>query len=372
MNKDIRFGYTFPAIRGIQANRAYYTSMCPMRLIPKIFYFDEDEVDLSPELRAQRTLNRARIPEMTEYITGNRDDYVFSALTASIDADVEFESLGNGGQESLVGLLHVPMGAKFIINDGQHRRAAIEEAIRQCPDVGDESIAVVFFIDQDLSRCQQMFADLNRHGVRPSKSLGVLYDHRDEAAKLVRLMVLKSDFFKDLVEMERSTLSPRSRKLFTLSALYHATSELLAGIEFSSQEEGVGAAASYWEAVAEQIPEWRFVRAREMSSGEVRRDFIHSHGIAVHALGKAGNMLLKKYKSKWKQRLQSLATIDWSRSNGKLWEGRAMIGGRISKSSQNVVLTTNAIKLHLGLSLTPEEEKAERALAGAIEQRRAK
>ena len=44
------FGYVFPAIRGIQAGREFYVSMCPLRLIPRIFLFDEDE--LRPELRA--------------------------------------------------------------------------------------------------------------------------------------------------------------------------------------------------------------------------------------------------------------------------------------------------------------------------------
>ena len=53
------FHYVFPAIRGIQAGREYYVSMCPLRLIPKLFLFDEE---LTPELRAQRTLNKARVP----------------------------------------------------------------------------------------------------------------------------------------------------------------------------------------------------------------------------------------------------------------------------------------------------------------------
>ena len=38
------FEYVFPAIRGIQAGREYYVSMCPLRLIPRIFLFDEDEL----------------------------------------------------------------------------------------------------------------------------------------------------------------------------------------------------------------------------------------------------------------------------------------------------------------------------------------
>ena len=38
-----------------------------------------------------------------------------------------------------------------------------------------------------------------------------------------------------------------------------------------------------------------------------------------------------------------------------------MIGGRVSKAAHNVVLTTNAIKRHLGLALAPEEQRIEDA-----------
>lgn len=63
------FNYVFTALRGIQAGKEYYVAMCPLKLIPKIFLFAEDEIPA--ELRAQRTLNRSRIPEIARYIVGN-------------------------------------------------------------------------------------------------------------------------------------------------------------------------------------------------------------------------------------------------------------------------------------------------------------
>lgn len=352
------FEYVFPAIRGLQAHREYYISMCPLRLIPKIFLFNEEE--LVPELRAQRILNLNRIPEIAQYILDNRDGYVFSAITASIDGEVRFDPITPGEDNQRIGLLHISMEAKFIINDGQHRRAAIEMALRENPDLADESIAVVFFLDIGLERCQQMFADLNRYAIRPSKSLGVLYDHRDERAILTRLVVMRSPIFRDVVEMERTTLSARSRKLFTLSAIYTATSALLAHTEKPSIEESADLAASFWEEVAKQFPEWQWVREGKMRAAEVRSDFIHSHGIALQAIGKAGQALLETKKT-WKNALRRLQNIDWSRSNAKVWEGRAMIGGRVSKSSHNVVLTTNVLKNCLNLPLSPEEQRVEDA-----------
>lgn len=354
---DPDFQYIFPAIRGIQAKREYYVSMCPLHLIPKIFIWDEEV--LPPELRAQRILNKGRVPEMTRYLTEGPDNYVFSAITASIDADVTFESLGEQANNNQVGVLRVPMSARFIINDGQHRRAAIEAALHEKPDLGNETIAVVFFLDRGLTRCQQMFADLNRYAIRPSRSLGLLYDHRDEMASVAKLIALKSTAFKDVVEMEKSTLSARSRKLFTLSAIYTATSALLNKIETEEVEERASLAIEFWDEVDRHIPEWGLVKNRKISAGEVRQDFIHSHGVALHALGKVGNELLRKQPKQWKNRLKKLSGINWERSNSDFWEGRALVIGRVSKANQSVILTTNILKKQLGMKLNPEEQEIE-------------
>ncbi len=346
----------FPVIRGLQARREYYVAMWTLRMLRQISIFDEDE--LPPELRAQRTLNKARIPEIAGYIRDNPDDYVFSALTVSIDSEVSFEALP--GQDKL-GLLKVPMDAKFIINDGQHRRAAIIQTLDDRPELGHETIAVVFFLDIGLERCQQMFADLNRHAIRPSRSLGLLYDHRNDKAKLAKLVIMKSTVFRDIVDMERSSLAIRSRKLFTLSAFFNACADLVEGLATGDLVADADLARGFWEEVATHFPAWAQVREGRMPASEVREGFIHSHGIALQAIGKAGNALLKKHPKDWRKRLAALGKIDWSRSNAKLWEGRALIGGKVSKVTTNIILTTNVVKHALGLELASEEQSVEQA-----------
>lgn len=363
------FSYVFPAIRGVQSGREYYVSMCPLRLLPRLFSFDEEE--LVPELRAQRTLNKARIPDISRYIVNNKDSYTFSAITVSIDGDIKFDSIGSDDLASFrMGKLTVSMDAKFIVNDGQHRRAAIVQALETLPELGEETIAVVFFVDRGLERCQQMFADLNRYAVKPSASLGVLYDHRSATAALARHLSLASSVFKNMIETESSSLSPRSRKLFTLSAIHFATMELLIEKEVEDFTSSSKKCMEFWEAVGAQMPEWTYVRESMMTSGEVRRDFIHSHAIVLQALGRAGRTLYQLSSAERAKRLKRLRNVDWSRNNVTTWEGRAMVGGSMAKSGQNITLTCNEIKRVLGLKLTPEEKIAEAAWAAARAPRR--
>lgn len=352
------FEYLFPAIRGIQATREYYVVMCPLHIIPKLFLFDESE--LRPELRAQRVLNKARIPAICDYIVQNTTEYVFSAMTASIDTRVEFVPSTANPEHYNVGSLRIPMSAKFVINDGQHRRAAIEVALKKRPELGNETIAVVFFVDLGLEKSQQMFADLNRYAIRPTRSLNILYDHRDELAQLVKELVERVSIFKGLTETAKTTISNRATKVFTLSGIYQATHELLEGSEINPGK--LDLAAEFWESVAQACQEWREVRDGAISPAEFRRNYIHAHTVALVAIGRAGRALFDYYPDTWREQIKRLSLINWHRGASTHWEGRATIGGKVSIARTNITLLANAIKLQLGLPLNPEEQEAENAL----------
>lgn len=353
--------HEFAAIRGIQAEREYYVVMCSLQLIPKLFLFDEKE--LPAELRAQRTLNRARIPAITDYILDYSDNYIFSAITASVDAHVEFKSEGDKGHQRSIGTVRIPMGARFVINDGQHRRAAIERALEENSDIGDESIAVVLFVDAGLKRSQQMFADLNKHAVRPTKSLSVLYDHRDPWTVLAVDLIDKVPIFIDRTETEKTTISNRSTNLFTLHAIYQATRALLGASNSDIVTEGCRTSAlSYWARLGDVIPEWNMLIQGNILASTLRKKYVHSHGVVLQALGEAGSDLLELHPDDWMNQLSKLAKVDWRRSNTRIWEGRAMQHGRMSKARNNVGLTVNIIKRILNLPLSEKELDLEKLL----------
>ncbi len=348
--------FTFEAIRGIQAGREFFVAICPLRLVPKVFLFAEEE--LPPTLRAQRSLSKTRVPLITQYILDNPTEYVFSSLTASFDGEANFEPYGDAVPD--VGRLSIPLSARIVINDGQHRRAAIEEALKQAPQLGTETISVVFFQDLNLARCQQMFADLNRHAARPTKSLNILYDYRDPLAQLVRRLAMEVPVFKNLTEMEKTSISNRSVKLFTLNGIYQATSTFLRrlGLDRTS-ERSYATAQAFWTALGSAIWEWKQVQLGEVSSAWLRSNFIHAHGVTVQALGRVGGDLLRAHPDDWECRLACIQTIDWSRRNTELWEGRALVSGRITKGERNVVLIANVVKGALTLPLNVDEQRVE-------------
>lgn len=330
--------YMFAAVRGVQASRAFYVAMVPLKTLEKMFRFDD--VELPPELRSQRDLNKGRIPAIARYINENPAEYVLSALSASIDGAFRFEPLE--GQRS-IGTLHVDMSATILINDGQHRRAGIVEALRERPSLGDETIAVTLFPDEGLQRSQQMFVDLNQHGVKPARSLRLFYDGRDEAAQLTRAVTDAIPLFRDLTDFTRSNLPAGSRKLFAFSNLHAATRILVSEAGLSATAANPGAAVEFWEAVIANMPDWSAVGRHEATPAELRRDTIHAHGVALEAIAVAGARMMTQAPDGWREAITVLRSIDWSRRNTELWEGRALVNGRINRSRTSVLLTAELI-----------------------------
>ena len=316
--------FIFPAIKGIQAKKEYYVSMVPLEIMSKIFQFADEEVP--PEIRSQRILNKARIPEIRDYILANPDTYVFSALTVSVDGEIEFQSISDVTPQ--IGTISISMISRFLINDGQHRRAAIAEAIKINPALKNEHISVVFYRDEGLQRSQQMFSDLNRYAIKPTKSINILFNSREESSIIAKSVIEKVPAFNGFVEKEKTTISNRSKALFTLSAICTATKELLNGITLDLPKK-TELAASFWNEVSKYIPEWKEVCSGTIKSSDVRKECICSLSITLVAIGFAGNALVQKYPSNWKSHLKLLSGIDWKKSN-PAWENLVFVNGKVA------------------------------------------
>ncbi len=352
----MKFSYRFPAVRGVQAGREYYISMVPLKLLSRLFP-SENEIVL-PEYRAQRRINEARIPEIKKYIIDNRDSYVFSALSASIDGQFAFSSLS----ESDVGILEVDMESVFLINDGQHRKAAIIAAMEEDPSLERETISIVFFADEGLARSQQMFTDLNKHAVKTSNSLSTLYDARDEIAVATKNIIDAVPFLKRFTDKERDILGKNSSNLFTLNMVYKANLKILHGDRCSADDAAF--LLRFWSLLADNIVEWKEVLEKTLTKKALRENYIVTLAITISAFGKLGRYFYDHREIDMEEYLYRLRSIDWLRSNPD-WIGRTLRdNGKVLNSEESIALTCAKIKLEIGIPLTKEEDQREELIFG--------
>jgi DNA sulfur modification protein DndB len=349
--------YGFDAIRGTQAGREFYVAMCPLKIIPKLFIFNDHDIPV--KLRAQRVLSDARIPAIKNYILNNPEDYIFSSLTASVDGMMKFSPGVGLSSDSKLGRLYIAMEARLLINDGQHRRRAIEEALKERPELGHEMISVVFFQDSGLKRSQQMFSDLNKNAVKPTKSLNILYDHRDKFSRFVVDMTSSIEIFKDRVELEKTTISNRSTNAFTLNGISDATLHLF-GIKKTRKltKEEQELAREFWELVSKYIPEWGLLLEKKISAADMRKEFVHGNTNTLNALGIVGRILIRDHPENWREILKGLIGVNWTRNNSE-WEGRLLLNGRMLKNALGVELAANTILQKCGIELSEDRQKHE-------------
>ena len=347
------FVYRFPVVRGIQAKREYYIAMIPLKMISRLFPADYEYV--LPEYRAQRKINESRIPVISKYILNNRENYVFSALAASIDGDFTFCP----GDHPDIGVLEVSMDAKFLINDGQHRKAALLEAIAEDESLLNETISVVFFEDQGLARSQQMFTDLNKHAVKTSNSIAELYDSRDPLAVVTRNVISKIKFLNAFTDKEKDILGKYSSNLFTLSTFYNANKRIIRSVPITSEIEEF--LLRYWKLVCQNVLPWKDLSNRDISKVDLRENYIVTQSVIIQVLGRLGNFFFSNPEYVMEQNLRKLQDVDWKR-DCEDWALRTIrANGRMINNEEAITLTCNVLKKHLSLPLDEFEQGKENA-----------
>lgn len=353
------FVYRFPVVKGIQARRKYYIGMVPLKMISRLFPSDEEYV--LPEFRAQRRLNSARIPIISKYILENRNDYVFSALAASIDGKFNFIPTADNAD---IGVLEVSMDAVFLISDGQHRKAAILEALSADETLEDETISVVFFEDHGLERSQQIFTDLNKHAVKTSNSIAELYDSRDDLAVITRQVISQVSFINSYTDKEKDILGKYSSNLFTLNTFYLANKRILQKATIDNNCKNF--LVCFWTLVTENIIQWNELQNKEISKVDLRENYIITQAVVIQALGRVGNYFYSNQQIDMSTVMSALKKIDWRRS-ASIWKLRTIrTNGRMISSDTAIILTANVIKQAIGIPLDEDESTREKKFLQSI------
>ena len=343
----MNYSYRFPVVKGVQAENTYYIAMVPLKMLSKLFPPDVEYV--LPEYRAQRRLNEGRIPEIKKYILDNRSSYVFSALAASIDGEHRFIASEN---EDL-GILEISMDAKFLINDGQHRKAAILSALEEDEAIGNETISVVFYSDAGLQRSQQMFTDLNKHAVKSSNSIAELYDSRDMLAVVTRRVVSNNKFYNEYVDKERDILGKFSSTLFTLNNFYTANKRIIR--RGTCDEDFEKFIQEYWDAVEKNMLPWKEMINKEISKKDLRELYIASQAVVIQSFGRVVAYFYDHREYDIEDYIKKIRNINWKRSADE-WKLRVIrSNGRMINNEKAILLTANVIKNTIGVELSPDE-----------------
>ncbi|MCP1652287.1 DNA sulfur modification protein DndB [Pseudomonas nitroreducens] len=363
--------FSVPAVRGVQARGEFYLAQIPYSILAKLFVFDEEEA-VPAELRAQRALNKKRAEDICEYMLANRDEYVLPALTASVDIAMAFEPFEGVPQ---LGMLHIPMSATMLINDGQHRRYAIELALKGDSTLQNETAPVQIHFDQGLKRSQQIFADINSKAVKPSSAINALYDHRNPYNAWIQQLLNGMPSIKKRIDFENATPGQRSYKLWSLVAfkkfvtlLTGVSERTIGGVEETRLQGIVELVHQFLEECGKHLPQWAHMISGGIPAADVREVMVIGHAVFLEALGIFGRealfagtyltpierdaKVIDPSRARWHS-MQRLAALETSKSDA-MWENRCVVLGKMQKTTDGTKSTAAKLLQVAGIAL-PED-----------------
>jgi DNA sulfur modification protein DndB len=370
---------TFPAIKATMGETEFFASVLTYGEAARLVQFVEDvddwASDTDPETKIQRRLNVGRVErEMVPYLL-NVPDHFYSALTVEIrpaitedfDGSIPFEPLGpsiSGGMTW--GLITLDGTETLYALDGQHRLKSIQLAIRQRPELAREQIPVIFVPHRSQRKSQLLFSDLNRYAKSPSKSISLLFSHRDPVVTLAKLLMDRVEFLIGRVEVESTSLSKHTPNVITLSSLYEMTRSLTEGREIADPvpESEIDRQLAIWDSLTRSVEPWRQVVAREEHPAFLRKEFLAMHGVCHQAIAGAVGPLLAE-DPPIDAALEPLLSVDWRISNPE-WQGIAVQGRHVNNTSTTVRNLSGLLSFKLGGSV---ESGVARSLVAIIEAR---
>jgi len=344
------------AIRGIQAKKSYYSVMLKYKdletLVPAI------PENMTDEERNQRDLSQARVNKIEKYMLQNKN-YIFNSLTVAVDGKIRFDTVDSDVEHFGLGIITIPKDAKVLINDGQHRRAGIIQALATDPELREETIIVEVHEDIGFENSKQWFVDINENAVKPNRSLSTLLDNRDKDSNIARIIMKNSDLFRGRTECVKSSISSSSANLVTLNQIKNITTKLTRdlAIDVDAKEELM---LDFWNEMSKNVKDYKNILDNKEDVKTVRDIKLCGRSVFFNAVGEFGNNLFRSHMKDWKNKLKLLSKIDFHKDN-EHWLGIAVNkNGTLDTTRNGILALASDIQSTLGIVQPPKKSEKQK------------
>lgn len=227
-----------PAIRGILGDIVYYTSSFTFKQIAERVKKIDQELHTSTSLKdqLQRSLTK-NYESITDYILSQKEHFFNALVLAVYDGDPVWNEIEVGfkGEDYYnMGFLRLNGEEKKFPVDGQHRVEGIKDAIKKCPELEDETIAVILIghhkDKEGMEKTRRIFSTLNRYAKPVSTGDIIALDEDDTVAIVTRNMLESFPLFmNENISDEKKTkaIVEKDTKSFTSLIKLYETNKVV-------------------------------------------------------------------------------------------------------------------------------------------------
>lgn len=228
-----------PAIRGYMGSIIYYTATFTFKQIAERVNPINEELYTSSSLRdqIQRSLTKNYV-SIKKYILTQKEHFFNALVLAIYDGEPTWNELEldfKGIDYYSMGFLRLNGEEKIFPVDGQHRVEGIREAIKENPELEDETITVIFIghhNDKDgKEKTRRIFSTLNRYA-KPVKPGDIIALDEDDTVAIITRNLLETYplFINDNVKADlkgSKALSDNDTKSFTSLLTLYDTNRII-------------------------------------------------------------------------------------------------------------------------------------------------
>lgn len=377
-------GWSFPVVVFQQAKRMLMSGAFPIGFVESRL-FSRSALAGSGVNEAKSSMNRPNIPahvkSIAKYLLENAGErYIIPPLTLNVQEEVRLHTVDTSSSYKQAYLV-IPSGVNLSITDGQHRVKGIVEALIQmskqdpskAKQLALDSISVMITCEHDIKQIHQDFADCSKTKPLPASLLS-LYDTRNPGNKLVFELEKNSKLLSGRIDSTSKSLSKKSTYIFLANQVRQMVKHLLLRGNPSDDQFEKRATEllhdedifqkyytkyqEYFDLLTEVMPTWKEIS--ELPLDSPKRQLIPKYREAgwlcltatgLNVLGCLGHDLFTLEVPNWREFVEKLKDIDWSRS-GELWQGNIIQDGRLV--TQTSPVRNACAKLEAAIGFSPE------------------
>ena len=392
----------------LQGTRQMVSGVMPVKVALRVLMHNSAEKGMT----ADEALHKTNRPFMKEHAEGfanylikalGKDEhFIIPPLTLNSTGELHIYVPKQAGSTGS-GYAVLPDETSIYITDGQHRYRGLQEAARKLRLTGldqalmNTGVPFMMTIESDDQQVHQDFADAGKTKALPPSLLAV-YDVRQPANGAVMEIAERVDLFKGRINATATSIGASSPHVFLVNQVRQFVKHSLTGstgaseLTFSeeaenamtnreSRERWISSRVAFLNVMTEIVPDWTEVAKLSPPGGsdaafvkdrtkEIKnRQNVPLNGAFLTTLGLVSHKVLRTTTSKQfdeaqlmeqlRERLKPFHEIDWSRSEGNIWDGNIVTGGKIRTQAPAVKAAADAMLRLLDISDGVEEQAAD-------------
>lgn len=341
----------FQCLRGIQGSHPQFAAIWSAATLLRLLTPLAQSVLEDQKSGLDRCFMRQRSKELVNPESSLSD----SPIVVAVPDEFEFIEIPDWPD---FGTLRIPASSELNILDGLHRVAALLLAELPLSRLAKESIPVLILPVREEQRMIMLRESLSKRISNKRSRISIRGMKKRTVLEKVKDLFTHSSFLRIAVAVGKSSLAPRARHLLTHTCLAKACNPIFSALEQTGGVNATAMVAEYWQCLSQFIGPWRDYLDGKVSAHNIRKTTILASSTVIAALGRLGAQILIAEQDSWREKVERLAGIDWSR-NSPIWKGRVIGGGILLKGVIAEVLTGNILKQTCGLALQTDEQNQE-------------